>query len=67
MSNPFRIIKVSYTKGVIVMKTNIYELLEKEIMDSDLSEKEKNRQISKFLKARGQSINLMSAEQRGPQ
>lgn len=59
MSNPFRIMKVTYTKGVVFMKTNIYELLEKEIMSSDVSEEEKNRQLSKLLKARGQKINLM--------
>lgn len=41
------------------MKTNIYELLEKEIMSSDVTEEEKNRQLSKLLKARGQKINLM--------
>ena len=51
--------KVTYTKGVVFMKTNIYELLEKEIMSSDVSEEEKNRQLSKLLKARGQKINLM--------
>lgn len=38
---------------------NIYELLEAEIMNSDLTEEEKNRQLSKLLKARGQKINLM--------
>lgn len=41
------------------MTTNIYELLEKEIMDSDLPEEEKNKRLSKLLKARGQKINLM--------
>lgn len=51
--------KVTYTKGVVFMKTNIYELLEKEIMSSDVSEEEKNRQLSKLLKARGHKINLM--------
>ena len=38
---------------------NIYELLESEIMKSDLSEEEKNKKLSKLLKARGQKINLM--------
>lgn len=38
---------------------SIYELLEKEIMDSELSEAEKNKKLSKLLKARGQKINLM--------
>lgn len=38
---------------------SIYELLEKEIMDSDLSDAEKNKKLSKLLKARGQKINLM--------
>lgn len=32
---------------------SIYELLEKEIMDSDLSDAEKNKKLSKLLKARG--------------
>lgn len=40
-------------------KTSIYELLEKEIMNSDMSEAEKNKKLSKLLKARGQKINLM--------
>jgi len=38
---------------------SIYELLEKEIMESELSEAEKNKKLSKLLKARGQKINLM--------
>lgn len=38
---------------------NIYELLEKEIMESEMSEAEKNKKLSKLLKARGQKINLM--------
>ena len=46
------------TKGVIFM-TNIYELLEKEISASELTEAEKNKRLSKLLKARGQKINLM--------
>lgn len=50
---------VTYTKGVVFMKTNIYELLEKEIMSSDVPEEEKSKQLSKLLKARGQKINLM--------
>lgn len=51
--------EIPNTKGVVFMKTNIYELLEKEIMSSDMSEEEKNRQLSKLLNARGQKINLM--------
>ena len=41
------------------MKTSIYETLEKEIMKSDLSEAEKNKHLSKLLKARGQKINIL--------
>ena len=41
------------------MKKNIYELLEEEIMKADLPTEEKNKQLSKLLKARGQKINLM--------
>ena len=41
------------------MKTNIYESLEKEIMKSNLSEAEKNKHLSKLLKARGQKINIL--------
>ena len=41
------------------MKTNIYESLEKEIMKSNLSESEKNKHLSKLLKARGQKINIL--------
>ena len=40
-------------------KTSVYELLENEIMNSDMSEAEKNKKLSKLLKARGQKINLM--------
>ncbi len=39
--------------------TKIYEFLEKEIMESNLSEEEKNKRLSKLLKARGQKINLL--------
>ena len=35
------------------MKTNIYETLEKETMQSDLPEAEKNKQLSRLLKATG--------------
>lgn len=38
---------------------NIYDLLEEEIMGADTSAEEKNRQLSKLVKARGQKINLM--------
>lgn len=38
---------------------NIYELLESEIMNSEMSDAEKNTKLSKLLKARGQKINLM--------
>lgn len=38
---------------------NVYDLLEEEIMKADVPEDEKNRQLSKLLKARGQKINLM--------
>lgn len=41
------------------MKTNIYETLEKEIMQSDLPEAEKNKQLSRLLKARRQKINIL--------
>ena len=41
------------------MKTNIYETLEKETMQSDLPEAEKNKQLSRLLKARGQKINIL--------
>lgn len=41
------------------MKTNIYETLEKEIMQSDLPDAEKNKQLSRLLKARGQKINIL--------
>lgn len=40
-------------------KKNIYDLLEEEIMGTDAPAEEKNRQLSKLLKARGQKINLM--------
>ena len=57
---PFRIMELPNTKGVFFMsKTSIYELLEKEIMNSELPESEKNKKLSKLLKARGQKINLM--------
>lgn len=42
-----------------MIKTSIYELLEKEITASEMSEDEKKESISKLLKARGQKINLM--------
>lgn len=38
---------------------NIYDALEEEIMKSEAPGREKNRQLSKLLKARGQKINLM--------
>ena len=38
---------------------NIYELLESEIMNSEMSDAERNKKLSKLLKARGQKINLM--------
>lgn len=38
---------------------NIYDLLEEEIMKADIPAGEKNKQLSKLLKARGQKINLM--------
>ena len=38
---------------------NIYELLESEIMNSEMSDAEKNTKLSKLLKAIGQKINLM--------
>ena len=40
-------------------KKNIYDLLEEEIMKADVPADEKNKQLSKLLKARGQKINLM--------
>lgn len=40
-------------------KKNIYDLLEDEIMKADVSTDEKNKQLSKLLKARGQKINLL--------
>lgn len=40
-------------------KKNIYDLLEEEIMRADTSADEKNKQLSKLVKARGQKINLM--------
>lgn len=40
-------------------KENIYDKLEKEIMQSSLTEEEKNRKLSKLLKARGQKINIL--------
>lgn len=48
-----------YIGGIFMENKNIYELLESEIMKSDLSEEEKNKKLSKLLKARGQKINLM--------
>ena len=51
--------KLQNTKGVVFMTTNIYELLEKEISKSELSDSEKNAKLSKLLKARGQKINIM--------
>lgn len=57
---PFRIMKLPNTKGVFFMeKISIYDLLEKEIMNSELSENEKNKKLSKLIKARGEKINLM--------
>ncbi|MBO4898291.1 MAG: 50S ribosome-binding GTPase [Clostridia bacterium] len=41
------------------MSRNIYELLEKEISEANISESEKNKRLSKLLKARGQKINLI--------
>ncbi len=41
------------------MEKNIYEMLEEEIMKAEVPTEEKNRQLSKLLKARGQKINLM--------
>lgn len=41
------------------MTTNIYEILEREISASELSDAEKNKSLAKLLKARGQKINLM--------
>lgn len=41
------------------MDKNIYELLEEEIMKADASAEEKNLQLSKLLKARGEKINIM--------
>lgn len=38
---------------------SIYELLEEEIVKADISPDEKNKQLSRLLKARGQKINLM--------
>jgi predicted GTPase len=40
-------------------KQSIYELLDEEIMNSDLPEDEKNRRLSALLKASGRKINLM--------
>lgn len=40
-------------------RKNIYDVLEEEIMKSDASADEKNEKLSKLLKARGQSINIM--------
>lgn len=40
-------------------RKNVYDLLEEEIMKANVPEDEKNRQLSKLLKARGQKINLM--------
>lgn len=40
-------------------KKNIYDLLEEEIMKADAPAEEKNKQLSKLVKARGQKINLM--------
>lgn len=40
-------------------QADIYDLLEEEIMKADASAEEKNRQLSKLIKARGQKINLM--------
>lgn len=40
-------------------RKNIYDILETEIADSDASAEEKNKALSKLLKARGQKINLM--------
>ncbi len=52
--------EIPNTKGAVFMKkTSVYELLENEIMNSDMSEAEKNKKLSKLLKARGQKINLM--------
>lgn len=45
--------KVTYTKGVVFMKTNIYELLEKEIMSSDVPEEEKASNCQSFLRQEG--------------
>lgn len=38
---------------------SIYDKIEREIMNSDISEAEKNKKLSGLLKARGQKINLM--------
>lgn len=40
-------------------KKNIYDLLEEEIMKADAPTEEKNKQLSKLVKVRGQKINLM--------
>lgn len=41
------------------MKTTIYQLLEKEILKTDLPEEEKNKQLSKLADAKEQKINLL--------
>lgn len=38
---------------------NLYDLLEEEILNADLSEREKNTALARLVKARGQKINLM--------
>ena len=50
------------TKGqeeTTMTKESIYDRLEREIREADLTDAEKNTQLSRLLKARGQKINLL--------
>lgn len=53
----------TYVKGVEAKreKQNIYDVLEEDIMSSDISDAEKARRLSNLVKIRGQKVNIMLA------
>ena len=53
----------AYVKGVESQRErqNIYDILEEDIMSSDISDAEKARRLSNLVKIRGQKVNIMLA------
>lgn len=47
------------TKGETELRKSIFELLEEDIMSSDMSPREKNRRLSRLNKMREKSVNIM--------